>query len=348
MIWSGLPLSPEEAQKQYDVDRVRFTTDVNAALAELAGKTGDKGVLFAIREQVSEGISFAPFAKSDVGPTLRTAIEETRVIKDDYEIALIRKANDITDLAHRAVLRAARTASNERELEAAFIGTCIAHGAREMAYHPIVASGTSSATLHYVGNDQPLVDPETQEKKLNLLLDAGGEYRAYAADVTRTFPLSGKFTPRSRAIYDIVLQMQLECLDMIKEGVQWEDVHVHAHRVAIRGLLKLGILRGASEDELLEKRISTAFFPHGLGHYLGLDTHDTGGHANYQDPDPMFRYLRVRGKLPAGSVITVEPGVRYQSNDASEWIGLADDALGLLLPVHHRAIPQRPRQGQVY
>jgi Xaa-Pro dipeptidase len=102
--------------------------------------------------------------------------------------------------------------------------------------------------------------------------------------------------------------MQDECIAMLKEGVRWDDVHAHAHRVAIRGLLDLGILRG-EEEELFVKRVSVAFFPHGLGHYLGMDTHDTGGYPNYADEDKMFRYLRVRGVLPAGSVITVEPGV---------------------------------------
>lgn len=95
---------------------------------------------------------------------------------------------------------------------------------------------------------------------------------------------------------------------MLKEGVVWDDVHVKAHQVAIQGLKSLGILKGDAE-EILKARTSVAFFPHGLGHYLGMDTHDTGGHPNYQDPDIMFKYLRVRGKLPAGSVITVEPGV---------------------------------------
>lgn len=103
--------------------------------------------------------------------------------------------------------------------------------------------------------------------------------------------------------------MQSECIAQLKDGVQWEDVHALAHRIAIKGLVKLGVLRG-SEDELFDKRVSVAFFPHGLGHYLGMDTHDTGGNPNYDDKDPMFRYLRVRGNLPAGSVITVEPGVR--------------------------------------
>lgn len=95
---------------------------------------------------------------------------------------------------------------------------------------------------------------------------------------------------------------------MLKEGVLWDDVHLKAHEIAIDGLLKLGILQGTKED-ILKSRTSVAFFPHGLGHYLGMDTHDTGGHPDYEDKDSMFRYLRVRGKLPAGSIITVEPGV---------------------------------------
>jgi Xaa-Pro dipeptidase len=102
--------------------------------------------------------------------------------------------------------------------------------------------------------------------------------------------------------------MQSVCINMLKEGVLWDDVHLKAHEIAIDGLLKLGILQGTKED-ILKSRTSVAFFPHGLGHYLGMDTHDTGGHPDYEDKDSMFRYLRVRGKLPAGSIITVEPGV---------------------------------------
>ena len=102
--------------------------------------------------------------------------------------------------------------------------------------------------------------------------------------------------------------MQHVCTEMLKEGVVWDDVHLTAHEIAIEGLIKLGILQGG-KDDILKTRTSVAFFPHGLGHYLGMDTHDTGGHPNYEDKDPMFRYLRVRGALPAGAIITVEPGV---------------------------------------
>lgn len=97
---------------------------------------------------------------------------------------------------------------------------------------------------------------------------------------------------------------------MLKAGVLWDDIHLEAHKIAIEGLLKLGILRGDKED-ILKSKTSVAFFPHGLGHYLGLDTHDTGGRANYNDTNPLFKYLRVRGRLPARSVITVEPGVSH-------------------------------------
>ena len=141
-------------------------------------------------------------------------------------------------------------------------------------------------------------------------MDAGAAYDCYCADITRTFPLSGTFTPESQTIYDIVLEMQTSCYAMMHAGMRWEDVHANAHHVAIAGLLKCGILKG-SREELFENRISCAFFPHGLGHYLGMDTHDTGGNADYEDQDPMFKYLRVRGSVPAGAVITNEPGIYF-------------------------------------
>jgi Xaa-Pro dipeptidase len=307
VIWSGLPLSPEEATKLYDVDRVLFTTDINSTLASIASAHNGQTAAFAISEQFSEGTSFQGFATTNT-TSLKTAIEDTRVVKDAYEVALLRKANEISTKAHIAAIQASKTATNEREIEAAIIGACIANGCREQSYHPIVAGGEGGATLHYVRNDVDLVDPATKQRKNNVLIDAGGEYQTYCADITRVIPLNGRFAPETRQIYEIVLQMQTECIAMLKEGVYWDDVHALAHRIAIRGLLKLGILRG-SEDELFEKRVSVAFFPHGLGHYLGMDTHDTGGNPNYEDGDIMFRYLRVRAKLPAGSVITVEPGV---------------------------------------
>ena len=302
VVWTGLPLSVEEALKMYDVDEVKYTSEVNAALA--AYQRSNSTTVYAIPEQVSSHITFLPFAKAVVDSSLKTAIEDTRVVKDEYEAALLAKANQISTLAHNAVVKQSPTAKNEKELWGTFIATCIANGATEQSYHSIVASGTAAATLHYQPNNAPL------EGKLNILLDAGGEYECYCADITRTFPINGKFSPESATIYKIVLEMQEKCFAMLKAGVMWESVHETAHRVAIDGLLECGVLKGNAK-EIFDKRISTAFFPHGLGHMLGMDTHDTGGNPNYEDEDPMFRYLRIRGKLAEGAVVTVEPGVYF-------------------------------------
>jgi Xaa-Pro dipeptidase len=288
VIWAGLPESPEEALAKYDVDAVKLTNEVNPSLAAFGP---------------SQSITLLPFASTNLD-SLRTAIDECRVIKDTHEVALIRKANQISTLAHLAAQKAARTATNEQELYGAFIGTCISNGAHEQAYHSICASGTSCSTLHYIRNDKPL------RSRLNILMDAGAEYECYCADITRTFALSGTFTPESQTIYDIVKGMQSSCYTMMRAGMRWEDVHANAHRVAIRGLLNCGILKG-EENEIFEKRVSVAFFPHGLGHYLGMDTHDTGGHADYGDRDAMFRYLRVRGEVPAGAVVSTCPTCDY-------------------------------------
>ncbi|KAK3369609.1 putative Xaa-Pro aminopeptidase [Lasiosphaeria ovina] len=302
VIWSGLPVSAEEAKEKFDIDEVKYTNDINATLAHI-GADKMKATAFAIPNQVSDRVTFLEFDETNFS-ILKEAIEVSRVVKDEFELAMIAKANAVSGKAHLAVLQKVKHVKNERELEAVFLGECIAAGGRNQAYHSIVASGRAAATLHYVHNNAPMAG------KLNLLLDAGAEWDCYASDITRTFPINGKFSKESRAIYDIVLKMQLDSTAMLKEGVLWDDVHLLAHKIAIDGLLELGILKG-DKDEILANRTSVAFFPHGLGHYLGMDTHDTGGNPNYADKDAMFRYLRVRGTLPAGSVITVEPGIYF-------------------------------------
>ena len=304
MIWSGLPLSPSDALTKYDVDAVLTTSDLPSHLASLSPAK----FLHLDNQDVPVAASSAahsPAPTPEDKQALRDALDTSRITKTPYEIGLLRHANEITRAAHTAVLRSLKHKQNERELEAVFTERCIALGAPKQAYHGIFGSGTNAATLHYVHNDKAL------EGKLNVLVDAAAEYRCYCADVTRTMPLSGEFTRESRAIYEIVEKMQAECFGMLKAGVQWEDVHVRAHEVAIEGLLRLGILKGGSMKEIFERGTSVAFFPHGLGHYLGMDTHDVGGNPDYADKDKLFRYLRVRGKLPKDCVITVEPGVYF-------------------------------------
>lgn len=170
VIWSGLPLSTGEALELYDVDEVKTTKEVGAFLS----RTVDKPI-WAIEGQTPKPTVFT-FNFTDLS-LLKLAIEECRVVKDDYEIALTIKANQISTIAHTAVLKAVKTAKNERELEGLFLGECVKNGAREQAYHGIFASGEAAATLHYVKNY------ETLEGKLNLLVDAGGEYGCYASDI---------------------------------------------------------------------------------------------------------------------------------------------------------------------
>jgi Xaa-Pro dipeptidase len=301
VIWSGLPMSPEQAKAKYDIDDCKTTKEVNPHLASSSDSA--QSTIYAIPGQISDDTTFLSFKNKELSE-LKPAIEYCRVTKSDYEIALIRKANVISTNAHVNVMKAAAQAKNECELEAVFLKSCVECNAKNQAYHSIVAAGENGATLHYVHNAAPIMEQNL------LLLDAGCEVDCYASDITRTFPIKGTFTEESLAIYKIVLDMQKQCIDALKAGVLWDSIHELAHKIAIKGLLDLGILKGDA-DEIFKARISVAFFPHGLGHYLGMDTHDTGGNANYADKDTMFRYLRVRGTLPARSVITVEPGIYF-------------------------------------
>lgn len=175
VIWSGLPLSPEEALAQYDVDAVLPSTELNPMLAKL-GSNDPQTTIFAIAERVSDAVTFLEFGSKDF-TALGEAIDECRVIKDEYEIALIRKANQISGAAHKAVLESVKRAKNEYELEGVFLGKCTSQGAKKQAYPSIVAGGRAAATLHYVHNDKDLTGKDL------LLLDAGAEWQCYAADI---------------------------------------------------------------------------------------------------------------------------------------------------------------------
>ncbi len=303
VIWSGLPLMPTEALKTYDIDACLPNSSLPAHLSSLALQDS---VGFYIKDSQRDAflsvVNPSVFTDSEL---LHPAIDECRVTKDSYEVALLRKANIISKAAHTAVLRAIPTARNEQDLEAVFIATCISSGAKHQAYHGIFGSGENAATLHYQHNNQPL------SGRKNVLVDAGAEWDCYCSDVTRTMPLTGKFDPESRAIYSIVLKMQSAAFALLKAEVRWETLHIRAHEIAVQGLLELGILRNGTPEELLKERISVAFFPHGLGHYLGMDTHDTGGNPDYGDNDSLFRFLRIRGSIPQGAVVTVEPGMYF-------------------------------------
>ncbi|WPG99891.1 Hypothetical protein R9X50_00271100 [Acrodontium crateriforme] len=329
VMWAGMPLLPKEALEQFDVDQVLTTDELKSgkSLSQMLGKSNS--TILAIKDRADLSVF-----KSDALKTFniafnfeitREAIEECRVVKDEHEIAMIRHANIVSSYAHSQILGAVKRAKNERELNAVFVMHCHANGCKEQAYGCICASGSGAASLHYVHNDKDFGD------KLNLLLDAGCEYNNYCSDITRSFPLNGKFTKESRDIYELVQNMQSEAGSMIKAGVHWEDVHMRAHAVAAKGLRQLGILNPSlSVEQILDSKITCRFMPHGLGHYLGMDTHDTGGHANYADPNEFFTYLRIRGPIKLHSVLTNEPGIYFrefpfkQELKDGKWDGIVD------------------------
>ena len=247
---------------------------------------------------------------------LLPAIDLCRVIKDDYEIERITHANEISARAHRDVLTNIRYFKNEAQIQGIFEDTCTSHQAKKQAYAVIAGSGENAGVLHYTKNNEPLKGRQL------VCLDAGAEWENYASDVTRSFPISGSWpSDEAKSIYEIVHQMQQNCIEMLKPGAHMLDLHIHAHKVAIAGLLKLGVFHNGSQQEIYEAGTSRAFYPHGLGHHLGLDVHDVLNIPILRYKEQHCPVLNLDAALPPcrpeqppleeGMVITVEPGIYF-------------------------------------
>ncbi|KAI3404546.2 pepP [Candida oxycetoniae] len=299
IMWSGLPLSKEDAEKKFDADEIKFVADIKEELSKL--KT--KALTTDLNNFNKEFWSFLVEKDSD----FFYALDEARAFKDDYEIELMKHAAKITDNCHLAVMSAVPIETNEMHIHAEFAYHALRQGSKNQAYDPICCSGETCSTLHWVKNDG-----EITEDKRSILIDAGAEWDCYSSDVTRCFPVNGDWTKEHLEIYNLVLKMQEETYKLMKPGANWEDLHFKAHRVLIEGFLELGIFKKEyNVEEIFNAKVSAMFFPHGLGHMLGLDTHDTAGYANYSDPDPFLRFLRIRRKLEPNMVVTNEPGCYF-------------------------------------
>lgn len=269
-------------------------------------------------------LSFAAEADPFDSAVLQHAMDTCRVIKDDYELNLIRKANEISGRAHREVLHQIGHFRSEREVEAIFKQACTSRGVTSQAYKVIAGAGPNAAILHYQKNNEKL------EGRQLLLLDAGCDWQNYASDVTRTFPISGKWpSEKAKNIYDLVDEMQSECIKKIKPGVAMRDLQMLAYRIMSVGLQKLGIFKAdKSFDELYNSGAARIFLPHGLGHHVGLEVHDVSPrpinslnepvengsrnereHHNFTAVPPMHCMDHVL--LEENMVITIEPGVYF-------------------------------------
>ena len=245
------------------------------------------------------------------------ALHDMRLYKSSAEVKAMRRAAQITSAAHMRAMRASRPGVMEYQVEAEILHEFMNQGARSAAYPSIVGGGANACILHYTENESPLQDGQL------LLIDAGCEYDYYAADITRTFPVNGCFTPAQRALYEVVLQAQYAAIDQVRPGNHWNQPHEAAVRVLTEGLLRLGLLKGRVSS-LLKDEAYRRFYMHRTGHWLGMDVHDVG---DYKVGDEW----RV---LEPGMVMTVEPGLYIPAGSkgvAKKWwdigIRIEDDVL---------------------
>lgn len=222
----------------------------------------------------------------------RPWVHDMRLFKSAEELAVMRRAGEITALGHTRAMETCRPGRFEYQLEGDILHEFNRHGARYPSYNTIVGSGENGCILHYTENETQMRDGDL------VLIDAGCEYLGYAGDITRTFPVNGRFSPEQRAVYDVVLAMLEKSLELYRPGASIKSVTEQAVLVMVSGLVELGILKG-EVGTLIAAQAHRQFFMHGLSHWLGLDVHDVG---DYGTPE--------RGRvLEPGMVLTVEPGI---------------------------------------
>jgi Xaa-Pro aminopeptidase len=229
-----------------------------------------------------------------------TIVHEMRVLKSPEEIELMQRAADIAAEAHVEAMKAVRPGMKEYEVEAMIEQVFRRHGAAGPAYTSIVGAGVNATVLHYINNDGELRDGEL------LLVDAGAEYKGYASDITRTFPINGRYTKAQREIYDLVLETQMSCVEMVRPGVTHDELKAHSVEMLTDGMVRLGLLKGEPATLIKEEKYKQ-FYMHGLGHLLGIDVHDVG----------IYYYDKQSRALEPGVVMTIEPGI-YVAPDTKD------------------------------
>ncbi len=317
-LYNGERLGPERAVAALAVDCAHPEGDMAAVLPELleGAETvyvtlGDYpdfdrrllGWVSALRARESGGV-----VSPDGFIGLKKLLHEQRLIKSAAEQRLMRRAADISAAAHVRAMRACRAGLNETQLEAELIYAFMRGGARASAYPPIVGGGGNACVLHYIDNNAPLREGDL------VLVDAGCEYAHYAADITRTFPVNGRFSRVQRALYEVVLQAQKLAIAACLPGADFNRPHEVALRALVEGLLSLRLLSGDVE-EILNTEDYREFCPHKTSHWLGIDVHDVGG----------YRVGDEWRKFAPGMVLTVEPGVYISPRNtsvAARWRGI--------------------------
>ncbi|HEX8559510.1 MAG TPA: Xaa-Pro aminopeptidase [Pyrinomonadaceae bacterium] len=310
-IWNGRRAGVEGAREAYGADEAFAVEEFDSKLAELLDGArslyyrlgaGNPELDQALIRQLSR---MRMMGRRGVRPPQTiidpgALIHEMRLVKSDDEIALMQRSADIASEGHREAMRAARPGMREYEIDALVEYVFRRGGAAAPAYNSIVGSGANATILHYVDNDAELRDGDM------LLIDAGAEYEGFASDITRTFPVNGRFTRAQRDLYQLVLDCQEECIRMVTPGVTLEAMHQRSVEILTEGMVRLGLLKG-DPGKLVEEEQYKKFYMHRLGHYLGMDVHDAGAYHLDGQPRP----------VEAGMVMTVEPGL-YVAEDAED------------------------------
>jgi Xaa-Pro aminopeptidase len=307
-IWDGFRYGPEAARERFGFDEAYSIEALDREMTRLLENQAAlfypmgadahwdaraMGWLNAVRARARAGVA-APQRVQDV----RAIVDDMRLVKDEHEAGVMRRAARIAAAAHRRAMQRTRPGRNEYEIEAELLYEFRRNGAQFPAYSPIVAGGANACVLHYVFNDAPLRDGDL------LLIDAGCELDGYASDITRTFPVNGRFSAAQREVYELVLASQRAALDAVRPGRAWNEPHDAAVKVLAQGMLELKLLTGTL-GEVLEKETYKRFYMHRTGHWLGLDVHDAGDYKHGGQWRP----------LAPGMALTVEPGLYIRAED---------------------------------
>lgn len=301
-LWDGKMLGPEGAIKTLGFDDAFPISDIDEILPGLI--EGRDKVFYALGRnaqfdaQIMEWVNtIRSKVRSGAHPpgefvAIEYPLHELRLFKSKAEVKLMKRAAEISAKAHVQAMKVCEPGLFEYSLEAEIVHSCMHEGARFQAYSSIVGGGANGCILHYIDNNEPLADGDL------VLIDAGCELELYASDITRTFPVNGKFSDAQAEIYQIVLDAQYAAIEQVKPDNHWNHPHEAAVEVIVDGLIRLGILKGKRKD-ILEKETYKQFYMHRTGHWLGLDVHDVGEYKTGGE-------WRV---LEPGMVMTVEPGI---------------------------------------
>ena len=300
--WDGFRTGQEGVIQDYGADAAYSINSIDEIMPKLL--EGAKNIYFSMSAPCGVDAKISSWVedirkntRSGAEPpqnllSLDSILHEMRLIKESDEMDLMKQAANITTEAHIRAMQSVRPGMYEYQLEAEYLYAFNKNGARSPAYNSIVGGGNNSCILHYVENNAELKDGDL------VLVDAGCEYQYYASDVTRTFPVNGKFSPEQREIYSIVLEAHKQSMEQAKPGNKWNLMHEKSVEVIVEGLLSIGLLQG-SRDEIIDKGEYTKFYMHRIGHWLGMDVHDVGSYKQDGDWRP----------LEEGMVMTVEPGI---------------------------------------